>query len=175
MPATATTYSPNYKYGDTNAVLVPLKSGVAVNVGDICYVDVADGHTLKPAMSFTWTTSLAVTDANFVQQFAGVSMQQYDGTTAGATAYGIQDSSLRCATSGVFDFPCASATFTAGQLVGVAQDGANLNLAGQTVVAVSAVNQAIGTVVQAYPNATTTVRVEIFAPYFSVTNARSAS
>jgi len=175
MTATATSYNPSYRYGPSDPKLVPLKSGVAVNVGDLCYVDTADGHTLKPAMSFTWTTNLATTQPLFVPVFAGVAGQQYDGTTAGATAYGIQDGQLRVDTAGVFDLACASATFTSGQLVGVAQDGANSNLAGQTVVAVAALNAAIGRVAQAYPNATTVVRVEIFAPYFSLTNAGSTS
>lgn len=169
--ATATSYNPNYRYGDTNPVQVPAKSGVAVNVGDICFVDTADGNTLKPAMSFTWNTNLSTTQAGFVQQFAGVAGQAYDGTTAGLSAYGIQDGNLRCDTEGVYDFACASATFKAGDPVGVAQDGANSNLAGQTVVAVAAVANAIGRVVQNYPNATTTVRVKIFAPFFNLVNA----
>lgn len=167
--ATATSYNPSYRYGDTRPKQVPFKTGVVVNVGDLCYVDTADGGTLKPAMSFTWTTNLATTQPNFVAAFAGVAAQAYDGSNG--NAYGIQDGNLRVDTAGTFDFSCASATFKAGDLVGVAQDGANNNLAGQTVAAVAALNEAIGRVVQNYANATTTVRVEIFAPYFNLVNA----
>lgn len=174
MTATATSYNPSYRYGETRPKLVPAKSGVAVNVGDICFVDTADGNTLKPAMSFTWTTDLPTTQGNFVKQFAGVAGQSYDGTTAGLSAYGIQDGNLRCDTAGVYDLACAAATFKAGDLVAMAQDGANTNLAGQTVVATSTVANAIGRVAQPYPNNTTVVRVEIFAPFFSLVNAGNA-
>jgi hypothetical protein len=169
MSATATSYNPSYRNGPTSPVLVPLKAAVAVNVGDICFVDTSDGNTLKPAMSFPWTTNLATTQPLFVAQFAGIAGQQYDGVNA--NAYGIQDGNLRCDTSGIYDLACASATFKAGDLVGVAQDGANSNLAGQTVVNVATVGLAIGRVVQPYPNATTIVRVEIFAPFFNLVNA----
>lgn len=165
--ATATSYNPSYRYGDAKPYQVPFKTGVAVNVGDICYVDTADGYTLKPAMSFTWTTDLPTTQGNFVKQFAGVAAQAYDGSNG--NAYGIQDGNLRVDTAGVFDFACASATFNAGDPVGPAKDVGN-NLTGQTVVAVASLADAIGRVVQAYPNATTTVRVEIYAPYFRLAN-----
>lgn len=172
MSATPTKYNPSYRYGDARPMRLPFKTGVAVNTGDLCYVDTADSYTVKPAMSFTWTTNLVTTQGNFVPVFAGVAAQPYDGSNA--SAYGIQDGTLRIDTSGVFDFACASATFNAGDLVGVAQDGANSNLAGQTVAPVAAVADAIGRVVQPYPTATTTVRVAIFSPYFNLVNAGTA-
>src|SRR5579883_1216261 len=164
MPASTTSYNPSYRYGNSDPQQFPFKTGVAVNVGDLCYCDTSDGNTVKPAMSFTWTTNLATTQANFVKQFVGVAAQAYDGVNA--NAYGIQDGNLRINTAGVFDFACASATFNAGDLVGVDQDGANSNLFAQRVVQCnsSGVGNAIGRVVQAYPTTTTTVRVEIMAP-----------
>ena len=173
MTASLTSYNPSYRYGNSDPQQFPVKSGVAINVGDLLYCDTSDGNTAKPAMSFTWTTNLATTQPLFVAQFIGVAAQSYDGTsfTTAPTSYGIQDGNLRVDTAGVFDFKCASATFNAGDPVGVAQDGSNSNLAGQTVVAVSAVANAIGRVVQAYPVATTTVRVEIFAPFTKLVNA----
>lgn len=179
MAASTTSYNPSYRYGNADPQQFPAKAGVAVNVGDLVYCDTADGNTVKPAMSFTWTTNLATTQPNFVKQFIGVAAQAYDGSAfvnGAPAAYGIQDGNLRVDTAGVFDFACASATFNAGDLVGPDQDGANSNLFAQRVINVNTtgVGAAIGRVVQAYPNATTTVRVEIFAPFTKLVNAGNA-
>lgn len=173
MSASTTSYNPCYRYGETHPFLAPFKSGVAVNVGDMCYIDTADGNTVKPAMSFTWTTNLATTQPLFVKQFIGIAAQPYDGVNA--NAYGIQDGSLRIDTKGVFDLPCASANWNVGDLVGPDQDGANSNLFAQRVVNVNTtgVTAAIGRVVQA-ATAATSVRVEIFAPFASLYNTGNA-
>jgi len=171
VTASLTSYNPTYRYGDTSPAQIPFKAGVAVNVGDLCYVDTADGGTVKPAMSFPWTTNLATTQPLFVDQFCGVAGQAYDGVNA--TAYGIQDGTLRIDTSGVYDYACAATTFLVGDLVGVAQDGANSNLAGQTVAKVASVGLAIGRVAVA-GTSLTTVRVKIFTPYMNLVNAGSA-
>lgn len=177
MSASTTSYNPSYRYGDSKPNQYAVAAGVAVNVGDLVYLDQsASPYTVKPAMSFTWTTNLVTTQTNFVKQFIGVAAQAYDGSAfvnGAPAAYGIQDGNLRVDTAGVFDFACASATWNAGDLVGPDQDGANSNLFAQRVVNVNAggVGAAIGRVVQNYPNATTTVRVEIFAPEARLVNA----
>lgn len=174
MAASTTSYNPSYRYGDASPVRVPFKTGVAVNVGDICYTDTADSNTVKPAMSFTWTTNLATTQENFVKQFVGIAAQSYDGSNA--NAYGIQDGTLRIDTGGIFDFACASQTWNAGDLVGPDQDGANSNLFAQRVVNVNStgVTAAIGRVVQPYTTDTTIVRVEIFPAFSSLSNTGNA-
>lgn len=179
MAASTTSYNPSYRYGDNKPIEYPIKQGVAVNVGDLVYIDTSDGNTVKPAMSFTWTTNLATTQPLFVKQFAGVAAQPYDGSNfvnGYPTAYGIQSGNLRVDTAGTFDFPCASTTWNAGDLVGPDQDGANSNLYAQRVVNVNGtgVGAAIGRVVQSYSTATTSVRVEIFAPFARLVNAGNA-
>jgi hypothetical protein len=124
-------------------------------------------------------SALALTQALFAQKFLGVAGQQFDGVNT--SAYGINDGTLRVDTGGVYDYPCASATFNQGDLVAVAQDVGS-NLAGQKVVlagtafAAANVNAfggaggpssvraiAIGRVAQAYTSATTTVRIMLLA------------
>lgn len=48
-----------YRYGETDPILIALKSGVAVGVGDLAYQDSSDSNTLKPASSKTWVVALA--------------------------------------------------------------------------------------------------------------------
>lgn len=147
-----------YRYGETDPITVAFKTGVAVSVGDLCFIDTADGHTVKPATSFTWNTNLATTQAAFTPLFAGVSAQRYDGTNV---AIGIKDNLLRVDTAGVFDLACASASFNVGDYVGPDQNATPNGLLAQQVVAVADAAHAIGRVVVAGTNLTT-VRVEIY-------------
>lgn len=148
----------SYRYGENDPITVAFKAGVAVSVGDLCYIDASDGHTLKPASSFTWNTNLATTQAAFVPVFAGVSAQRYDGSNV---AIGIKDNLLRVDTAGVFDLPCAAASFNVGDFVGPDVNGGNNGLLAQQVVAVADAAHAIGRVVVAGTNLTT-VRIEIY-------------
>lgn len=59
MAATATSYNPTYRYGESNPIRVPWKSAVAVNVGDFVFEDETDSYTVKPAMSAPWQTAIA--------------------------------------------------------------------------------------------------------------------
>ena len=103
------------------------------------------------------TTALEFTQYLFHNSFAGVAAQQYDGTNA--NIYGVKDGMIRFDPVGVFEFDCASATFKAGDLVGMAKASGS-NLENQKVVAVAHELLAIGRV---YENATTvtTVKVDI--------------
>ena len=48
-----------YRYGDTNPTKVAYKNGVAVSIGDLCYIDAGDGNTIKPASALAWGTAIA--------------------------------------------------------------------------------------------------------------------
>lgn len=48
-----------YRYGDTNPVNLPIKLGVAISIGDLCYEDSADSYTVKPASSLAFAAGLA--------------------------------------------------------------------------------------------------------------------
>lgn len=147
-----------YLYGETNPVSVPYKAAVAVEIGDLCWIDSADSYKVKPAGSFTWNTSLAQTQTDFHPTFAGVAAQGYDGTNA--NAYGIKDGQLRIDTDGVFEFDTASASYNVGDLVGPAKQTGNL-LEPQKVAAVASEALAVGRVVEA-TSSSTKVKVRIF-------------
>lgn len=109
-------------------------------------------------------TATLVTQAAFTKKFAGVSAQYYGGEaiTSTSLAYGVKDGYIRGDAGGVFDFPCASATFNDGDLVGVAKASGNA-LNPQKVVGVSQQAAAIGRVVMG-GGSLTTVRVALFSP-----------
>ncbi len=104
------------------------------------------------------SAALDVTQYFFGKQFLGVAAQRWNGTVnyvgSAVTAFGMKDGLLRANTSGVYDFACASASFNAGDLIGVAKDTGN-NLANQKVVAVAHASLAIARVVRAAATVTT--------------------
>lgn len=277
MAATASSYNPSYRYGDSKPIVLPFKTGIAVNVGDLVYQDATDSNTVKPASSLAWATAIAtpaaptvtagtangttltaaatgvkvsyqfpwgegalsaagsatpvaggtivlagsvlpapaiglniyvesaagsgvyklweqvpllggilgvgtllitgyglgqapsgspvtsgsldITQYNFAQSFAGSAGQAYDGVNA--SAYGIQDGTLRVDTAGVHLFTCASATFTVGQWLGVAQDTGN-NLYQQNVIGVVHPSLAVARVVKG-GTALTSVLCELYS------------
>lgn len=147
-----------YKYGDTNPVSVAYKAGSAVSIGDCCFIDSSDSHTVKSAVNFTWTTDLPTTQAAFIAEFIGVSAQHYDGTNV---TYGIKDGKLRMDTTGVFEFDTADSSHNVGDLVGLAQGTGN-TLNPQAVTTVSDEAHAIGRVVDAtYTTYGSTNRVKV--------------
>lgn len=68
---TATAYNPSYRYGESNPMQLPYKSGVAVNVGDMVYQDDGDGYTVKPMMSLTWQTAISDPSAPTIADSGG--------------------------------------------------------------------------------------------------------
>lgn len=149
-----------YRYGDTNPVDVAWDSGTAIEIGDLVWVDSSDSYAAKPMSAFTWDTDLATTQTAAHLVFLGVAMQRYDGSNA--NAYGIKDGKLRVATSGTFEFTCASASFNVGGCVGPAKQSGNA-LENQKVVAVASDALAVGKVVRA-TSSETTVLVKITSP-----------
>src|SRR5262249_48946838 len=117
-----------WRYGETNPVVLPVASAMVIEIGDLVYFD---SGTLKPAGALTYGASLAATQEAFHDKFAGVAMQQ---SRAGDT----QD--IRVATGGVFEFPCASATFEVGARIGVDKNAGGTALLDQQVIAVGASN-----------------------------------
>lgn len=134
-----------YRYGDTYPVSPSFKSGTAVELGDLVYLDAGDSTKVKPAGSFTWDTDLATTQRQFARACAGVAAQSYDGSND--QAYGIKDGKLRIDSDGVFEFACDSASFKIGDLVGPAKQSGNA-LEPQKIAAVASADLAIGRVVE---------------------------
>jgi hypothetical protein len=142
-----------WRYGDTNPVVTkPIASGVTIEIGDLVEQDSSGNVT--PANVLAWTTDLPTTQAAFHTSFLGVAMQRSRSTDTDP---------IRVATSGVFEFACASATFNIGDLVGPAKDTGNL-LLNQSVVAVGAggnEGKAIGRIANYVNPANTQVLVSI--------------
>lgn len=149
-----------YKYGDTNPVNVTFDTAYAIEIGDLMFLDSGDSYNAKPASAFTWDTDLATTQAAFHPLFIGVAMQRYDGSNT--DAYGIKDGKIRIATTGVFEFTCASASFAVGALVGPAKQSGNA-LEDQKVASVATESLAVGRAVEE-TSSETTVDVRIRSP-----------
>jgi hypothetical protein len=138
-----------WRYGDTNPVVAAVDSATVIEIGDLVWQDTDDA---KPASSFAWTTDLATTRAGFAAKFLGVAMQR---SRSGDTA------AIRVATTGVFDFDCASAAFELGDLVGNEANAAANGLLDQDVAKVSLAAQAFGRVAKRQPTAGTSVLIDI--------------
>ena len=117
-----------WRYGETNPVVLPVNAATVIEIGDLVYLDTG---LAKPASASTYGASLAAAQETFHDKFAGVAMQQ---SRSGDT----QD--IRVATTGVFEFPCASATFDVGARIGVDDNVAGNTLLTQQVIAVNVAN-----------------------------------
>jgi hypothetical protein len=131
-----------WRYGDTNPVLVPVAEFVAIEIGDL--VMLTSGNA-EPASDLADTGTEAGNQEAFHDLFIGVAMQQ---SRSGDTA------PIRVATTGVFEFDCASATIALGAFVGADEDGTGSMLQPQVVAAVATANLAIGRVEKAIAAAT---------------------
>jgi hypothetical protein len=138
-----------WRYGDTNPVVAAVDSTTVIEIGDLVWLDTDNA---KPASGFTWTTDLATTQTNFKQKFLGVAMQR--SRSGDATP-------IRVATTGVFEFDCASGTFELGDHVGNAANSATSGLVNQQAVKVSQSVCAIGRVAKRQSSAATNVLVDI--------------
>ena len=119
-----------WRYGETNPVVTkPIASATVIEIGDL--VEMAADGTVTPASAHTWNTDLATTQNEFQDTHLGVAMQRSrNGDTQ----------PIRVATSGVFEFDCASATFELGALVGPAKQTGNA-LENQKIIALTAGNE----------------------------------
>jgi hypothetical protein len=137
-----------WRYGDTNPVVLPVDSGSVIEIGDLVWLDTDDA---KPASAQADLGTEAQNQEGFHDKFAGVAMQR---SRAGDTA------PVRVATTGVFEFDTASATYEVGALVGLV--GAT-TLGDQEVKAVATENLAVGRVARRLNPAGTKVLVDIVA------------
>jgi hypothetical protein len=140
-----------WRYGDTAPVVVPVDSATVIEIGDLLYLDTDDA---KPAGMQADGGSEAINQESFHDNFLGVAMQR---SRAGDTA------PIRIATRGVFEFPCPSATFEVGTLIGASENGAGNALEDQQVEGVATANLAVGRCAKRVNPAATTVLVDIVA------------
>lgn len=106
----------------------PVASATVIAKGDLVALV---SSLLVPAGSFTWTTDLATTQANFGSVFVGVA---YTESANGETDNVQVDVSGESA----WEYDCASATFLPGALVAPAKQSGNLLESQKLVAAVAA-------------------------------------
>ena len=140
-----------WRYGDTNPVVLPVDAATVIEIGDLVWLDTDDA---KPASASTYGASLAAAQETFHDKFAGVAMQR---SRAGDTQ------PIRVATTGVFEYPCASAAFEVGARVGADDNTAGNALVNQLVIAVASANpeRSIGSCAKRVGTADTKVLMEI--------------
>ena len=137
-----------WRYGETNPVIGLVPSSVNIEIGDLVYQDT---DAVKPPTSQANQTSKALNQSVFAAKFLGVAMQKSPVGEA---------SSIRIATTGVFEFDTNMNTFILGALVGIDELPGRTGLECQKVdTAVLA--GAIGRVVRREPTTTNTILVSI--------------
>jgi hypothetical protein len=138
-----------WRYGETSPVMLPVQAGTVIEIGDLVYL--STDHALSAAAQANQGTK-AANQQLFHNNFAGVAMQQSrNGDT----------DPIRVATTGVFSFDCASATFEIGALIGAEQPTSGTVLANQIVATVGAENLSVGRCAKRVNPAGTCVLVEI--------------
>ena len=137
-----------WRYGETNPVIGLVASTVSVEIGDLVY---HESDTVKPPTSQTNQTTKALNQSVFAGKFLGVAMQKSPMGEA---------SSIRIATTGVFEFDTNMNTFVLGGLVGIDELPGRTGLECQKVDT-SVLAGAIGRVVRREPTATNTILVSI--------------
>jgi len=140
-----------YRRGDTNPVFAAPASVTVIEIGDLLYLD-ASTKAPKPASDQSNEGNLLANQMEFHDNFLGVAEQ--------ASADGDTDD-IRIATSGDFEFPCASATFDLGDLIGAVEASNGTELEDQKVVAVDGEYASIGRCCQPEDSANTAVMVRI--------------
>jgi hypothetical protein len=138
-----------WRYGDTNPVVAAVDSGTVIEIGDLVLLNTDDA---KPAAAVADQGTKEENQADFAATFLGVAMQR---SRSGETA------PIRVATTGVFEYDCASGTFELGDMVGVDENAAGNALLNQQVAKVTAAQNAIGRVAKRQPSAGTSVLLDI--------------
>jgi len=140
-----------WRYGDTNPVTSAVDADTVIAIGDVVYLE---GDVCKPAEDMKFGERAAVDEMQraLAGKFLGVAMQR---SRRGDT------DPIRVATSGVFEFDCASMTFRLGQYIGVSPNKEVLGLDSQRVGRVADANQAIARVARRESQDATCLLIEI--------------
>lgn len=137
-----------WRYGDTNPVLAAVDADTIVEIGDLVYQETDDAR--PAARQVDQGTKLANQEL-FASKFLGVAMQR---SRVGETT------PIRVATTGVFEFDCASTAFELGDFVGIDENAGGDGLLNQQVAKVAAAKCAFGRDAKRQA-ANTTVLIEI--------------
>jgi hypothetical protein len=132
-----------WRYGDTNPVIAAVDASTVIEIGDLVYQETDDA---RPASMQADQGTKTANQELFGNKFLGVAMQR---SRAGETT------PIRVATTGVFEFDCASANFELGDMVGVDENAAGTALLNQQVAKVGLAKYAVGRDAKRQSSATT--------------------
>ena len=138
-----------WRYGDTNPVMLPVAAETVIEIGDL--VGLAGGAAV-PASELEDSGTDAANQEAFHDLFVGVAMQHSPDGSADP---------VRIATSGVFEFDCASAAFELGDLIGADEATSGTALEKQVAVEVATPNLAVGRCAKRVNPAATRVLVDV--------------
>jgi hypothetical protein len=142
-----------YRWGENNPVKCRVESAHAIEIGDLVYLD---SDSVRSAGDLT-AASLTLAQQALHDVFVGVALQRHTANSGIVTDFVV-------ATSGVFEFPCASATFELGALIGCDDDGSNDPVADQVIAAAGGLTtESIGICAQREGTATTSVFIKIIS------------
>jgi hypothetical protein len=142
-----------WKSGERNERKCAVDSATAIELGDLLWLDDDD---VKPASQLSDLGSERLNQIKFRNLFAGVAMEPH-AADSGATT-------IRVATSGIFEFIAASDTYEIGTLIAIDEASSGTELENQTVVDADFQYMAIGQIARREASATTTVRIAIDPP-----------
>lgn len=137
---------------DNKTVTATAPASTAIAAGDLLYYD-EGSDTVKPASSQTDATSLVLNQATFAANFVGVSSDQRIAAQSTVGEITVETDCVR-------EYPCASATFEIGALVGAVENAGGDGLESQKVVEVTDPRLAIG-VTAAAGTSVTKIRVRL--------------
>ncbi len=140
-----------WRYGDTNPVTLPVASATPVEIGDLVSLDSGTGEAI-PSGSMPDQGSSVLNQTAFQNEFVGVAMQ---ASPAG------EATTIRIATSGVFELDCDSTTWQLGEAVAAAVNGAGDQLIDQKVESALSLATAVGRCAKQAATATPRVLVDV--------------
>jgi hypothetical protein len=148
-----------YKYGEMSPREVVVASADAIEIGDIIVLN--SGTAKKASLGVTTSASLLLAQEKVHTTFLGVSMSRH-------VALDTKNLVLTVATRGVFEFPCASATFTHGEMLGADWNGTDFPLDQKVISTVTTddIAEAIGRAAKVEAAAVTKVLIEIVSSIF---------
>lgn len=105
----------NYRHGPQLFVRPAVDSGTVIELSDLVYLDTDD---VKPASSYTWSSSDAATQAAFANVFMGVAC---DASPSGDT----NPINVDISATSVYEFTCVATTWELGNTFAVDGNGAD--------------------------------------------------
>ena len=157
-----------YRSGPTNPIAVKCDPNYPIEVGDLLFQD-PNSKLAKPASALANQGTPGLNQEAFQESFLGVALQRNglqpnEVVPLNSTLNHSPANVIECATTGEFEFDCASNPWNTGDLAGAAPTTAGTALQNQVVAPVAQFYYAIGRAVPeaaAIGNATTTVGVRI--------------